>query len=248
MIAQDFPERGWQFVQPGPALARVQVFGERCSGTNFVKRLIGRNTSLTPIESLGWKHGFPQMTAIPADVLIVGIVRDARTWALSMHAKPWHTPTSIQALDFDSFIQHEWASIADRPRYFEQVAELGGTGQPLQHDRHPLTGAPFANLFALRRAKLDGLLGFGLRGCSFALVRLEAIQAAPVTFVDALTTTFEIDKSNAEFRPVYKQLGAKFKPSIEDRPATPDAFPANAIGVLRATLDLPSEAALGYTY
>ncbi len=152
---------------------RVQVFGERASGTNFVKRLIGRNTALTPIEDLGWKHGFPQMIAVPEDVLVIAVVRDARAWALSMFARPWHTPPAMQRLDFPAFLRADYATIADRARYFPQIAAHGGLGQPLQADRHPLTGAVFPNILALRRAKLAGHLSLLVRTRPAALVRLE---------------------------------------------------------------------------
>ncbi|KMK67528.1 hypothetical protein [Puniceibacterium sp. IMCC21224] len=248
MIALNIPEPGWQIFPSGTPPRRVQVFGERSSGTNFVKRLIGRNTSVQPIEDLGWKHGFAQMAAIPEDVLIVAVVRDARAWALSMHAKPWHTPSAMQRLEFTDFLRTEWATIADRPRYFPQVAALGGTGRPLQQDRHPITGRAFANLFALRRAKLAGVLGFFQRDCAFVLVRLESLQAAPEAFIDALTATLDLTRPHPDFRPVVRRLGAKFKPSVQERPATPDSFPAAALPLLHATLDLDVEGALGYHY
>ncbi|KUF11597.1 hypothetical protein [Pseudoponticoccus marisrubri] len=248
MVDAGFRDTGWQIV-PGPATpTRVQVFGERSSGTNFVKRLIGRNAPLRPMEDLGWKHGFPHMTAIPAPVAIVAVMRDARDWALSMHAKPWHCPPAMQALPFADFIRAEWATIADRKRYFPQVAALGGQGMPLQHDRHPITGRPFANLFALRRAKLEGLLSFRQRGCTLVLCRLEAVQAAPEDFLQALHDGLDLPRSNLPLRPVVKRLGSKFLPSVAERPATPKVFPEADLPLLRSELDLQQEATLGYSY
>ena len=107
MIAQEFSSTGWQVHRPAAGITRYQVFGERSSGTNFIKRLIGRNTLLTPTEELGWKHGFPQMTAIPQDTLIVCVTRNAVDWASSMHAKPWHCPPEMQRLTFSDFIRAE---------------------------------------------------------------------------------------------------------------------------------------------
>ena len=248
MIEQGFRDTGWQITRPQTAPTRYQVFGERSSGTNFVKRLIGRNAPLTPIEDLGWKHGFPQMTAIPGDVAIICMVRDARSWALSMHAKPWHCPPAMQALPFSYFIRSEWGTIADRKRYFPQVAALGGQGQPLQHDCHPLTGLPFANLFALRRAKLQALLSYQRRGCTVVLCRMEAVQRAPEPFLAALHAEFGIQAPDSAFRPVHKRLGSKFLASIEHHPHTPKTLDAADMALLRAELDLETEAALGYDY
>ncbi|MGP6086223.1 hypothetical protein [Antarctobacter jejuensis] len=248
MIDPRFRDTGWQISRPHAAPSRFQVFGERSSGTNFVKRLIGRNSALTPIEDLGWKHGFPQMTAIPGDVAVICTVRDARTWALSMHAKPWHCPPAMQALPFDEFLRAEWRTIADRKRYFPQVAALGGQGMPLQQDRHPLTGLPFANLFALRQAKLAALLSYLNRGCTVVLCRMEAVQRAPDRFLSDLNAVLELAPPPGEMRPVHKRLGSKFLASVDQRPVTPATLEEADLDLLRSELDLQTEAALGYDY
>ncbi|SDI08821.1 hypothetical protein [Alloyangia pacifica] len=248
MIAQEFSSTGWQVHRPAAGITHYQVFGERSSGTNFVKRLIGRNTPLAPTEELGWKHGFPQMTAIPQDTLIVCVIRNAVDWARSMHAKPWHCPPEMQRLAFSDFIRAEWATIADRPRYFPQVAALGGAGQPLQHDRHPLTGLPFPDLFTLRRAKLMGLTSFFNRGCALLFCRLEAVQAAPEGFLSELCGRFGLPETG-DFQPVHKRLGSRFKPAIEEpRPTPPAQLSREDIDFLCSRLDLGLEAALGYSY
>ncbi|MBY6114365.1 hypothetical protein KUW09_07795 [Mameliella alba] len=248
MIEDRFAETGWQMVR-GPARpVSFQVFGERSSGTNFVKRLIGRNTGLTPTEDLGWKHGFPHMTAIPPQVLVVCCVRDARAWALSMHSKPWHCPPQMQVLPFPRFIRAEWATIADRKRYFPQVQAIGGVGQPLQHDRHPITGQVFPNLFALRRAKLSGLLSFLNRGCAVVLCRMEAVQHDPQGFLSALLTGYDLPTPEKPYRPIVKRLGSKFLPSVDERPETPDSYPAEDLSFLRGALDLETEERLGFRY
>jgi hypothetical protein len=250
VIRQNFLETGWQVVPRGAQVRRYQVFGERSSGTNFVKRLIGRNIALRPVESMGWKHGFPHMTAVPEDLAVICVVRDARAWALSMFARPWHCPPDMQVLEFSDFLRAPWATVADRARYFPEVDAQGGLGQPLQHDRHPLTGACFANLFALRRAKLTGLLSFYRRDCPLVFARLEAVQSDPAGFVDAVRCGFGVEDPNQpeELQPVLKRLGAKFKPSVAERPALPAEMSAEDLAFLRETLDVTQEAALGYQY
>ncbi|MDU8911302.1 hypothetical protein [Aestuariicoccus sp. MJ-SS9] len=248
MIAADFADRGWQIV-PGPTRpTRYQVMGERSSGTNFVKRLLGRNTSLRPCEDLGWKHGFAQMTAIPEDMAVICVVRHAAPWALSMHAKPWHCPPAMQRLAFSDFIRAEWATIADRPRYFPQVAQLGGVGRPLQHDRDPLTGRAYANLFALRRAKLTGLLSYFQRGSALIFTRLEAVQTAPEAFLSDVEAGFGLEPREGPYRPVVKRLGSKFLPAVDARPPTPSAMAEADADFMRGALDLEMETALGFRY
>lgn len=248
MIDPEFRDIGWQVTRPHGPPTRFQVFGERSSGTNFIKRLLGRNSPLKPVEDFGWKHGFPLMTAIPKDLAVVCTLRDARSWALSMHAKPWHCPPAMQAMDFADFIRAPWRTVADRKRYFPQVAEHGGLGQPLQHDRHPITGQAFPNLLTLRRAKLQGLLSHHRRGCTVVLCRLESVQAAPEAFLDAVHAGLGLPPRDGDLRPVHKRLGSKFQPAVETRPDTPKALSDPDLAFLRQTLDLATEARLGYDY
>lgn len=243
-----FRNIGWQIARPHGPPRRFQVFGERSSGTNFIKRLLGRNSTMEPVEDFGWKHGFPMMTAIPEDLAVICAVRDARSWALSMHAKPWHCPPQMQSLPFSDFIRAPWQTIADRKRYFPQIAAQGGQGQPLQHDRHPITGQPFSDLFALRRAKLQGLLSYHRRGCTVVVCRMEAVQAAPEAFLDAVHGGLGLPVRTGPLRPVHKRLGSKFLAAVNPRPATPEAFPATDMAFLKQSLDLDIETALGYDY
>ena len=248
-LPPSFSETGMFVQRAGPVPTQFQVLGERSSGTNVVKRLLGRNTAMTPTEALGWKHGFPQAVAIPADFLVVCMVRNAVDWARSMHAKPWHATPAIQALEFPDFIRAEWRSTVDRARYFEGARDTGLIGQPLQQDRDPLSGACFSNLFALRRAKLTGLLSYLNRGCSVALLRMEEATATPETMLEALRDGLGLTAPAGPFQPVQKRLGSKFRPAGDaPRPATPDRVGAADMAFLRGQVDPAQEARLGYAY
>ena len=242
----DFARSGLFVQRTATPPTRFQVLGERSSGTNFVKRLLGRNSALRPTETLGWKHGFPGTLAIPADLAVVCVVRNAADWALSMHAKPWHATPDLQALAFSDFIRAPWQTIVDRPRYFENSGEV--VGQPLQQDRDPVTGTVFANLFALRRAKLTGLLSYLNRGCTCVVLRLDSLQSDPEGGLEDLLTALGQPRRTAPFRPITRRLGSRFKPSIPARPKTPDALSADDHAFLVSQLDPQQEATLGYAY
>lgn len=247
-LPNSFAETGFHAALTGEKVTRYQVLGERSSGTNFVKRLLGRNTDLKPTEALGWKHAHPHMRAIPADLAVICVVRSADAWARSMHTKPWHTTPALQSLPFSEFIRAEWDTIIDRPRYFEGSRQDNTLGQALQYDRDPLTGARYVNLFALRQAKLRGLLSYLNRGCTCVVMRMEDATSAPETALDQLVQTLGCKKPHTEFRPVVKRLGSKFKPSVEDRPQAPDPLSADDTAFLKSSIDAETEASLGYSY
>jgi len=228
-------------------LTRFQVLGERSSGTNFLRRLIGRNTDLVPDEALGWKHGFPNNDPIPEDLAVICVVRNAGPWALSMFARPWHTTAQMQSLPFDDFLRAPWDTISDRPRYFQGLPGIR-RGAPLQQDRHPDTGAQFENMFALRRAKLESLTGYLERDCSCTLIRLEDVQKDPQAAVTSIAEALET-RRRTKFRPVVKRLGTRFKPADGlERPPIPDTLSSGQMNFMRRWLDLKAEARLGYVY
>ncbi|MDD9739693.1 MULTISPECIES: hypothetical protein [Marinovum] len=247
-ILTDLAGTGWAIRHSGSAPKRFQVMGERSSGTNFVKRLIDGNTWLGNSEVLGWKHGVPGMLAIPADFTVVCTFRAADAWALSMHAKPWHARPPLQALGFSDFIRAPWDSRIDRPRYFPWAEAPEFRGQPLQADRHPITGAMFRDLFELRAVKMAVLLSFAIRHSSCVFLRMEAVQAAPEAFLADLRAGLALPATDTAYKPVTKRLGAKFKPAVMTRPETPAEMPEADRAWMRERLDLGVEEAMGYTY
>jgi hypothetical protein len=213
-----------------------------------VSRLLGRNSDLSPIDALGWKHGFPQVMAIPSDLAVICVVRNAESWALSMFSKPWHTSQQMQKMGFSEFIRAPWDTTIDRPRYFEDARQKGIVGQPLQQDRHPLTGEKFTNLFALRQAKLTGLLSYLNRDCTCILVNMEAAQNATEISADRMLSFLDQPARERPFRPVVKRLGAKFKASVKDRPEPPAGLSDEDRAFLIANVDIETETRLGYDY
>ena len=118
-------------------------------------------------EALGWKHSFPYMISIPESFLVVCVVRNPGDWARSLYKRPWHSNPRLQTFDFHQFIRSPWESIADREADFENInADLEFAGTEIQWDRHPITGAPFANIFEMRNLKHRALLSMPARGAS----------------------------------------------------------------------------------
>lgn len=230
-------------------VTQFQVMGERGSGTNMVRKTLELNTTLMRVETLGWKHGFPNMTAIPEHLVVVCVVRHAEAWARSMHSRPWHAAVPMQALSFSEFIRAQWQSVVDRPRDFEALSgELDVTGQPLQYDRHPMTGQMFPNLFALRAAKLTGLLSMANRECSFAVIQLEAMTSDPQQVIEAFCAAYALPMRQRQVALPRRRMGNNFNTSIKTRPATPARMSAEDQAFMQGELDMGVERYLGYLY
>ena len=254
MLPQDFTaqfaEHGVyvQFAHDAP-ITQFQVLGERACGTNMVRKAIEKNVAIERTEGLGWKHSFPHMVAIPEGTLIVCAVRNAASWALSMHKRPWHSHPDLQAMEFSEFIRSPWRGIVDRASDFEELhPELVPhvAGAELQYDRHPITGARFANLFELRNLKQAALLGMLNRNCNVMVVKAELVQVDQAGFVAWMIEHFGLPLKGLRIKPVAQRLGNRFNRSVEVD--TPKELSAEDHAFMMQTLDLEMEAALGYDY
>ena len=230
-------------------IRQFQVFGERGSGTNVIRKTLQLNVKMKRVESLGWKHGFPQMVAIPNNLLVICVVRDAWRWAQSMHKRPWHSEPDLQELSFSDFIRAEWRSIVDRPTDFEMLHdELTVDGVPLQFDRHPITGKRFENLFALRTAKLQALAGFANRNCSFLYVTLESFNEDPEGFVKTVCETYDVARRPREFRFVERRMGNLHNRSVKLADLGSKDGAQSDFAFMAQQLDHDLEALFGYSY
>ncbi|MDQ2091248.1 hypothetical protein [Marimonas arenosa] len=230
-------------------LAQFQVLGERACGTNMVRKAIDKNVELYRTEGLGWKHAVPHMVAIPRDMLIVCAVRNAASWALSMHKRPWHSHPDLQTLEFSAFIRSPWRGIVDRASDFEELhPEMVPhvEGAELQYDRHPITGKRFANLFELRNLKQAALLGMLNRDCNVLVVKAEKVQRDQVGFVAWMIEEFGLPLRGLRIKPVAQRLGNRFNRSAEVE--TPAKIPPEDHAFMMQQLDLEIETALGYDY
>lgn len=135
--------------------AKIQVYGQRCSGTNALIALIEKNFGQGRFtEQFGFKHWFvPESVYFPNWVTIVVIARDVIQWAQSFYKNPWHAHPQLKALPFDQFIRHEWCSIWDTD-FWDIDSSHPIFAKEMMHERCPITGDRFKNIIQMRTAKL----------------------------------------------------------------------------------------------
>ena len=229
-----------------------QVFGERCSGTNWVSALIAENfpnlddcvtradRDLALEWQFGWKHGAPMMPFLPPWALFVVVTRHPETWARSLHRTPWHAAPQLRDLPFTAFLRHEWQSVVDNSGF---GAKHGGRdwGTELNWDRHPITGARFSHLADLRRVKLALHLSFENRGGVALAATYESIANDPEKFIETLAMTYGLSRRGS-FRSVETYKGRNGQPQH----ITFEPLDASDRDWLWSHLDAPTEARLGY--
>ncbi len=237
------PLPGLRVVKRGDVpITRVQVYGQRCSGTNLVTRAIEANMPDIEItEAFGFKHWFvPPQTLFVKDTLVLVVARDAYDWTRSLHRQPWHAHPELKAKPFDAFIRSHWHSYWDD--HFGHI-EPGHPmhGGEMLHERDPETGERFANCIAKRTAKLRHWSSLTNRAHNVALLGYDAFARDPAAFVTALATVAGIER-RASFVPITSYKGQGYAPYV------PTAYPdlaAEDAAHIAAWLDPEVEAAFG---
>ena len=90
------------------------IYGERCSGTNFVENAIKENFKLELTWKYNFKHFFGNHNFKKKnrydDVLFIGVIRNPFEWLASLYREKHHLPYSITK-DWDSYINNTFYSI-----------------------------------------------------------------------------------------------------------------------------------------
>ena len=124
------------------------VYGERCSGTNFLTSAIEENFNLEFTSKYTWKHFFGhykfENNEDEDNTLFIGIVRNPITWIDSFYKTPHHIPNE-NTVNIHTFISNSFYSIySDNKEIIE--------------DRHILTNEKYNNIFELRYVKNNYLI------------------------------------------------------------------------------------------
>jgi hypothetical protein len=118
----------------------VTIYGERCSGTNYLAALLTTNFDVDVCWKHGWKHffGFNDLSTSD-DTLFVGIIRNPYDWINSLYREKHHLPL-INTSCVDSFLNNEFYSI------FKD-------GREIMSDRNIYTKKRYKNIFDMRHTK-----------------------------------------------------------------------------------------------
>jgi hypothetical protein len=126
-------------------ITKYTIYGERCSGTNYLEQLMLHNFDIEITWEYGWKHffGFNDLSNTE-HVLFIGIIRNLCDWCNSLYRKKHHLTPELTK-DVDSFLNNTFYSVdKDNNEYMT--------------DRHIETKKRYKNIFELRQVKNKFLL------------------------------------------------------------------------------------------
>ena len=140
-------------------LKKYTIYGERCSGTNYLEELINLNFDIQITWEYGWKHFFGfqdnQLTNSD-DTLFICIVRNQIDWINSFYRVKHHLPLTYkrnmsEKEKIDEFLNKEFWSFNDNNGNRDTTKEI-------LEDRNIYTGERYKNIFELRHTKIKWML------------------------------------------------------------------------------------------
>jgi hypothetical protein len=189
-------------------IRRIQIYGERCSGTNFLERLLIENLmSVTVCRDFGWKHGFHSPDVGEADdCLFLVIYRNPFDWLRSLHRRPFHAAPPLRRVPFSDFIRREWWCVWDEAAHYPPGHEMHGL--EMMSERDPATGERFPDVLRLRTAKIRNWEGLRGRASHTEYLRYEDLAASPSGYLESLSGRFGLERTD-RFAPVDRARGRK---------------------------------------
>ena len=151
---------------------KFTIFGERCSGTNYLEQVITSNFEIKYSSDICNKHFFCFNNYNNIDTsktLFIGIVRNPIYWLNSFSKELYHVP-EINRQPLKSFLFNEWYSVLneqpDKPtNHFNENTILTNkrfitNANPLinKKDFNYKTGQKCKNIFELRKIKNQYLM------------------------------------------------------------------------------------------
>ena len=136
------------------SVKKLQIFGERCSGTNYLEQLINKNIpSISITTEYGFKHFFPKTDVGKSnDCLFIILYRNPFDWLKSIYRNPWHANAELKALSFSDFIRSKWICVWDKDAGVSKKDKRYNT--EIMFERCPVSEKRFENLIKMRTAKI----------------------------------------------------------------------------------------------
>ncbi len=228
------------------------IFGERCSGTNFLTTLISNNFPDLEFKSRFnfEKHAFVNVPYAKDTSIAFACFRNANGWLKSFYNAPHNVGYWVKDVSFSEFLRHEWSSIYNG-RLLQQASKpLGIFGSEVLLDRHPLTGDRIKNVVELRNLKTQSYLKLPKFYKHCEIVNYDLLLKDQEKWIKYISHKYEIE-ALPEFKPVMADVSRNalgMGPRDLERIKREVVFSEEDIFFCLSSLDLAQEKAIGFEY
>jgi hypothetical protein len=232
----------------------VQIFGERCSGTSYLTRLVERNfDGVEPTRLFGFKHWFihghqPRGRANRTtdfeclhplddsdDTLFLVIHRNPLDWLRSLHARPHHAPGHTN-LCFSEFLRKPWLS-AENGRANPLWPDAEGKGYFIEEAE---------DVLHLRSQKIRHFLALEDVVSNVVFLRYEDLLE-DLGVLETVADRFGIPLRHRPLENETVHLGSGDQRTFDGPRRYPPITPED-LGFIRRNLDWDLESRLGYEW
>ncbi|WP_310620131.1 hypothetical protein [Flexibacterium corallicola] len=227
----------------GRNLSYIQIFGERNSGTNHLRRLVqesmkeplnflgsygSKNKPNNTTRRFGYKHYYARQEKLANDqkeALFLVIYKNPYTWIRSTMVKPYHFRDDL-----------EGKRIEDLPNLLLTGKNVHGNLIP---DVHPKTGEA-TTIFELRRHKIKNWEGLIDHVDSAVFLTYEELLLRPTQIIQEIIDNFP-SLFHSSTAPEYKTENKYLEKYVN-----PEPFTDSEMGVMNAHIPWEVEANIGY--
>lgn len=222
-------------------IKRIQLFGERCSGTNYLESLLVQNLEgVTLCRDFGHKHFYHQPGVRQAsDCLFIVIYRELFDWLRSLHQQPYHAAPELRNISFSEFIRKPWWCVWNEEA--DKTPDDSLYGSEMMFERNPHSGERFRNVMRLRSAKIRNWESLRQKTPHHFYLNYEMLKDAPDTFIETMADVFNLTTKD-EFVNVEGYRGSRAK----YQPKTYDAIQPEDYRYIMQHTDLELEKKIGY--
>ena len=134
-------------------LKKYTIYGERCSGTNYLQNIMNLNFNIKLTHEYGKKHFFgfqDEKLKKSDDTLFICIVRNPVDWVNSLYREKYHIAKHLRK-NITDFLNKEFYSYNDKHSGLRDGSEI-------MEDRNIYTGKRYKNIFELRHTKIKWMM------------------------------------------------------------------------------------------
>jgi hypothetical protein len=246
------------------SIKRAQVYGMRCSGTNYLDALLQNNfpsitfsaTSPTSPKTFGWKHGdvgtaayihldatimnvemMPLNWALSRDTLLFVVFRNPVTWLQSLHRNPHNIPEAYN-IPFSTFIRQRLRSYHTDPP--------GSESSPLKSVRQKQLRTTrliedYDSPLDMRKNKIRIFESFKYRFHNVVYCNLETLEQDPERLIRNIAECY-----NLPALPKFKDINTYKGGETTYRRSTYDAVSNEDLQYILSHVDWSAESRVGY--
>jgi hypothetical protein len=235
-------------------ITKIIIYGERCSGTNFLEKAILENFNVEISWEQGSKHFFcfnDYNKRNFDDTLYIGIVRDPIYWINSFSKELHHVP-EINRKNLKNFLFNEFYSVNDEiesaPKLqtilFNNIPQKVYKYSVMLEDLNYITNKKYKNIFELRKLKNDYLMNIMPdKVKNYILINYESLLNNYEETLELIKNKFSLIQKYPNFKKIKTYKKSDTYNFVQQRQITLIPFEIN---IIWKNLDINQELKLGY--